>query len=102
MIERQRSTGFYSSDDEAATHIPDHRQLQQFSRKERLIGTQVRHNDFKKEIRLARYQVAGDDLGHVAERLLDGDGVLVPVTINLDTHHHRQAQAEFFLSKSAR
>ena len=52
----------------------DRGQLEQRAEQEALVGTQVGHDDLEQEVGRARDDVAGDDLGHLRDRLLDRVG----------------------------
>jgi hypothetical protein len=84
MPERQWTAGLQGLDGDVAAHLSHDRQSQKLAHEKALIALEVGHDDFNEIICRAGNHVAGNDLVQSDDCILEGLGLLVGVSRNLD------------------
>jgi len=75
-----------------AAHLAHDRQIEQLAHQKALVAGEIGHDDFKEIVRLARDEVARHDFRHLDDGLLEGEGAIVGVAVELDADKDRKPQ----------
>ena len=91
MSQRQRRPGFQGLDGDVAAHLVDDGEIQQLVDQEAPVVVEIGNDDFQEIVGLARDEMTGDDLGHGDDGLLEAEGPLVGVAVDLDADEDGEA-----------
>src|ERR1700737_4601561 len=94
VSERQWRPGLERLDGDVAAYFAHDWQIEKFADQKALVVTQIRYDDFEEIVRLAGDEVAGNDLRHLDNGLLEGRRTLVGVAVDLDADEDRKPKAD--------
>jgi hypothetical protein len=86
--------GLECLDRDVAADLANGRQIEQLAHQKTLVIGKIGHNDFEKIVRLTGDEVARNHLGHLDDRFLERQCVLVGVSADFDGYEDREVQAD--------